>query len=115
MSINGSGEIAVSWGSADVRRGGDDGCEFGATRRHVADQAGEIARERVEVLRAHRGVHAIDVGMSDQQARHARPLLMRGKQFAIVMNGRARPEATDQAEASTFLARRGHDSGMLPT
>ena len=54
----------------------------------------------------------VDVRVRDQHARDAPLRLMRGDKPAIVMNGRARPEAADQAEAAPFLA--AHVSGMPP-
>jgi len=57
----------------------------------------------------------VNVGVRDQQARHARPLFMSGNQFTIIVNGCARTEAANQAKAASLLRRCAQDNGTLPT
>ena len=95
--------------------GGNNGGEFGATRRHIRDHAGEIARETVEILGIHCGVDALNLRMSDQNPERTPLPLMCSNQLPIIMNGRTGTEAANKAETTTWFADHTHDSGTLPT
>jgi len=98
-----------------VSGGGNDGGEFGTTRRHICDHAREIARETVEVLGVHCGVDALNLRMSDQNPQRTPLPLMRRNQLPVIMNGCTGTEPANESETSTGFAERAHDSGTLPT
>src|SRR5262245_37082618 len=54
----------------------------------------------------HEAPHAIEIGMRDKQSCCSPYRFMRSEKAAIVVNGRARPEAANQAKRSRFLAGR---------
>src|SRR5262249_37304981 len=68
----------------------------------------QITGEAGAVIILHKAAHPIDVGVYDKQARCSPSRFMRGEKTAIVINGRVRTQAANQAEASAFFASRIH-------
>ena len=107
--------------SADVRRCRNDGSELSAARGHAFGQSGEIACEAFKILCGDGSVNTMNVGMGNEQARHAAPSFVAGDQLTIIMNCSAGSEPTDQPETPSWLGCVAHDgrgshvSGMLPT
>src|SRR5262249_1183592 len=91
---------------ADMRCNCHDSGHLGAAGREAGDEVRQIAGKASAVVVLREVAHAIEVGMHDKQSRCTPCRFMRGEKTAIVVNGRARPQTADEAEASRFLAAR---------
>src|SRR5262245_15621365 len=103
------------FGGADMRRDGNDCGDLGAAGRQTGNEACQITCKPGAIIFFNESADPIEIGMCNKQTRHSPCRCMRGKKSSIILNGSARPEAADQAQATPCLVCVRHVSGTLPT
>ena len=96
-----------------MRGNRDDGCHLCAASCQARDKALQIVGKAEAIVILLEVTHAIEIGMRYKEPRRLPSRFMRSEKAAIVINGRARSEAANEAKTSRFLAAFGAQFALI--